>query len=358
MVRRSKRIAGRRRSEIAESSRMGERDNPQQQVNNPAQQEPVQNNTTDYDRVSVHTSQTDSTEENAHRTEEGRFIEGDDEDMKIAELRQRLADERRREEEERVNLMRLNNELREENIRLQEKKSRNQPPTDDRYVQHGEDHRMQEDNRDNRYEQRVERYQDEQRDPEQGRMILHGRQVLRDQCEREAEVERYIAEQNHAHVERERRRRIRQEIEEREFQDVVRENNHDNLVRRCEVHRTLPNQTMDNEEEQRRTRWHKSEMIRDQHDQVEQDDRERQGRMGDVEEEREMQEAIRQNRHDNRVMQARLKRPMQQDQVMNEQILGELAEMREMMTTRRDGGRRQLDEEIEEAGKTPFATQI
>ncbi|XP_026452217.1 uncharacterized protein LOC113352633 [Papaver somniferum] len=71
-----------------------------------------------------------------------------------------------------------------------------------------------------------------------------------------------------------------------------------------------------------------------------------------------MQEVIRQNRHDNRVTQARLKRPMQQDQVVNEQILREFVEMREMMTTRREGGRIQLDEEIEEAGKTPFARQI
>lgn len=93
---------------------------------------------------------------------------------------------------------------------------------DDRYVQHGEDHRMQEDNRDNRYEQRLERYQDEQRDPEQGRMILQGIQALRDQHEREDEAKRYMEEQNHAHAERERRRRIRQEIEEREFKPIAR----------------------------------------------------------------------------------------------------------------------------------------
>ncbi|XP_026379127.1 uncharacterized protein LOC113273704 [Papaver somniferum] len=51
---------------------------------------------------------------------------------------------------------------------------------------------------------------------------------------------------------------------------------------------------------------------------------------------------------------------MQQDadQIMSGEILRELAEMREMMTARRDGGRRQLDESIEQAGKTPFARQI
>lgn len=99
-------------------------------------------------------------------------------------------------------------------------------------------------------------------------------------------------------------------------------------------------------------------MIRDRYDQVEQDDRERRRRRRDAEDEKEMQEAIRQNRHENRVIQARLKKPMPQDQVMNKQILRELAKMREMMTTRREGGRRQLDEAIEEVGKTPFATQI
>ncbi|XP_026443449.1 uncharacterized protein LOC113343507 [Papaver somniferum] len=35
-----------------------------------------------------------------------------------------------------------------------------------------------------------------------------------------------------------------------------------------------------------------------------------------------------------------------------------MAELREMMTTRRDGGRRQLEEAVEEAGKIPFARQI
>ncbi|XP_026443775.1 uncharacterized protein LOC113343895 [Papaver somniferum] len=76
--------------------------------------------------------------------------------------------------------------------------------------------------------------------------------------------------------------------------------------------------------------------------------------------EREIKEVVRQNMHDNRVRQARLKRPMHQDadQIMSGEILRELAEMREMMTTRRDGGRRQLDEAIEEAGKAPFARQI
>ncbi|XP_026452216.1 trichohyalin-like [Papaver somniferum] len=260
-VRRSKRIAGRRRSEIAESSRMGERNNQEHQVHHPIQRElepqenqvrhpiqraPVQDNAIDYDRVSVHTLQTDSTEENEQRTGQGGLVEGTNEDMTIEEFRQRLVAERRRENEERANLMHQNKELREQNIRLQEQKSRKniredddlqyrrdeyrieKPPIDDRYVLHDEN-------------QQGERYQGEQNDPEQGRMILKGRQMLRDQREREAEVERNMAVQNHAHDERERRRRIRQEIEEQELQDVVRENNHDNRLRRREFNLILPN---------------------------------------------------------------------------------------------------------------------
>ncbi|XP_026416886.1 trichohyalin-like [Papaver somniferum] len=327
-VRRSRRIAGRRRSEIAESSKMGERNNQENQVHHPIQRvlEPeenqvrhpiqrahVQDNVIDYDRVSVHTSQTDSTEEDEQRTGEGGLIKGTDEDMTIEELRQSLVAERRREDEERANLMRQNNELREHNIRLQEQRSRSttrsrsrssrttsrrsqsnrrdlrqepplgniseniredddlqyrrneyrieQPPIDDRYVLHGEN-------------QQGERYQGEQNDPEQGRMILQGRQMLRDQREREAEVERNVVVQNHAQDEREMRRRRRQEIEEQKLQDVVRENNHDNRLRRREFNRIFPNQIMEGEEEQRRARLQEREMLRDRHDQVEEDERE------------------------------------------------------------------------------------
>ncbi|XP_026377652.1 uncharacterized protein LOC113271944 [Papaver somniferum] len=93
-IRRSRRIARRRRSGIAESSRMGERHNQDQQVHHPIQREPVQDNVIDYDRVSVHTSQTVSTEEAEQRTGEGGLIEGTDEDMTIEELRHRLDAER------------------------------------------------------------------------------------------------------------------------------------------------------------------------------------------------------------------------------------------------------------------------
>ncbi|XP_026396475.1 trichohyalin-like [Papaver somniferum] len=279
--------------------------------------------------------------------------------------------------------MRQNNELREENIRLQERRSRSmtrsrsksstsrrsqsnrrdvrqqtrlddivnsqenddlpdrqdeyrmdQPLIDDRYVQHGEGHRIQEDNGHNRYEQRIERQQGEKHDPELGRVILKGMQEFKDQRVREAEIEIYMAEQNHAQYERERRRRRRQEIEEREFQYAVREKNRENRIRIREVNRTLPNQIVEDEEERRRARWQETEMVRDRYNIVEEDDRERQKRRRDAKEERELQEAIRQNRHDNSVMQARLKRPVRQDldQTMSEEILKEMEELREMMT--------------------------
>ncbi|XP_026379641.1 uncharacterized protein LOC113274479 [Papaver somniferum] len=77
-------------------------------------------------------------------------------------------------------------------------------------------------------------------------------------------------------------------------------------------------------------------------------------------EEREIEEAIRQNNHENRLRQAILKRHMQQDldQTMSEEILREMTELREMMTARKNSGRRQLEEAVEEAGKTPFARKI
>lgn len=43
---------------------------------------------------------------------------------------------------------------------------------------------------------------------------------------------------------------------------------------------------------------------------------------------------------------------------MNERILKKLAEVRDTMSTRREGRRIQLDEAIEEAGKTPFTREI
>ncbi|XP_026458841.1 uncharacterized protein LOC113359416 [Papaver somniferum] len=130
---------------------------------------------------------------------------------------------------------------------------------------------MQECHRGNKQEQQGEHYrthdgQDDEEDAKQGRIILQGREILRNQYDRAEEAERNNAAQEHARDERERHKRRREEAEAREIQ-----------------------------------------------------------------------KAVRQNRYDNRVRQARLKRPMQQDadQIMSEEILRELAEMSEMMTARK-----------------------
>ncbi|XP_026398987.1 uncharacterized protein LOC113294826 [Papaver somniferum] len=46
------------------------------------------------------------------------------------------------------------------------------------------------------------------------------------------------------------------------------------------------------------------------------------------------------------------------DQTLSEEILKEMAELRKMMTTRRNGRRRQLEEAVEQAGKTPCTRKI
>ncbi|XP_026442059.1 uncharacterized protein LOC113341368 [Papaver somniferum] len=163
-------------------------------------------------------------------------------------------------------MTRQNNELREENLRLQDKRSRSttrsrsrssrstsrrsqssrrdiileppldniaenfqindglqdprgehrieKQPIDDRYVHHGEDYHTQEGNRGNIHEQQGERYhvrhdQDDENDSEQGRMILHGREMLRHQHDRADEAERHNIAQIDARDERERRMRRR-----------------------------------------------------------------------------------------------------------------------------------------------------
>ncbi|XP_026384981.1 trichohyalin-like [Papaver somniferum] len=261
---------------------MGERNNRANQAQTQIQSELVQENIIDYDRVSVHTANTNSKNKEEERSGAPGLIEGDEESMTTAELRQRLIVERRREDEERANLTRQNNELREENIRLQEQRSRSttrvssksrtsrstsrrsqsgrrdvrqESPldniaeiiseVDDRYVQQGEEHRAIKGNRGNRRERQGERYrvhhnQDEEDDEEQGRMILHGREMLRNQRKREEEEERNLDAQAYARHERDRRRRRRrEEAEEREIQEVVRQNRHDNRVRKARLKRPM-----------------------------------------------------------------------------------------------------------------------
>ncbi|XP_026460807.1 uncharacterized protein T05G5.1-like [Papaver somniferum] len=123
-TRRINRIAERIR--ITNLDQQKERVRENQRNENPIgpQREQERNNDIDYDKVSVHTSQTSSTEEEIQRSGDTGRIEGNDENMTLAELRQRLIAERQREGEERANLIRQNDELREYNLRLQEQRSR------------------------------------------------------------------------------------------------------------------------------------------------------------------------------------------------------------------------------------------
>ncbi|XP_026460045.1 pre-mRNA-splicing factor 38B-like [Papaver somniferum] len=102
---------------------MGERNNRSQPIRSQIQQEPRENDQRNYDEQSVHTTDIDTAEENEERTHEEEAVGETEDNMTIGELRQRLADERRREEELRANLTRQNDELREENQRLQEQRS-------------------------------------------------------------------------------------------------------------------------------------------------------------------------------------------------------------------------------------------
>ncbi|XP_026442051.1 splicing regulatory glutamine/lysine-rich protein 1-like [Papaver somniferum] len=128
-IRRSRRIAGRRRGEIAETSRMGERNKRPQPIRFQIQQEPRENDQRNLDEVSVHTTDTDTAEENEEGTQQERAVGENEDNMTIGELRQQLADERRREEELRANLTRQNDELRVENQRLKEKRSQSRSRT-------------------------------------------------------------------------------------------------------------------------------------------------------------------------------------------------------------------------------------
>ncbi|XP_026384566.1 trichohyalin-like [Papaver somniferum] len=186
-------------------------------------------------------------------------------------------------------------------------------------------------------------------------MILHGREMLKEENEREREV-------TNARNERDKQRR-REDIEERELQEALRQNNYDNRVRRREHHRM-------NDTEQGRVSPQEIEMSRHRHDGTGEEERhdktqiethtDKRWRRREEAEEYVIQEAIHQNNHENRLRQARLKRPMPEDiyQSFSEDILKEMAELREMMTAKRNGGKRKLEEAVEEAGKTPFTKKI
>ncbi|XP_026379227.1 vicilin-like seed storage protein At2g18540 [Papaver somniferum] len=228
-----------------------------------SQREQGQNNDIDYDRVSFHTAMTNSTDE-GQRIGNEEPITACEGNMTIAELRQKLIIERKREEEGRANLIRQNDDLREENLRLQEQRSRSATRSrsrsnrsssrhsqsnrrNDRRRQHmevieensQEDKNLEDqrkrrciiDSATNRYEHPREllrrantNCERKEEDPRQGQMILHGREMLRDKYEREREIARA----------RDRQRR-REEFEERELQSGLR--HIDNRIRGRERHR-------------------------------------------------------------------------------------------------------------------------
>ncbi|XP_026383364.1 pre-mRNA-splicing factor CWC22 homolog [Papaver somniferum] len=124
IVRRSNRIAERRRVTNLDQQEEIVGENQENELQNGPQPEQERNDDINHDIVSVHTSQTSYTEEETIITGDPGRIDGNDEDMTIAELRQRLIEERRRDDEERANLIRQNDDLREQNLRLQEQRPR------------------------------------------------------------------------------------------------------------------------------------------------------------------------------------------------------------------------------------------
>ncbi|XP_026442192.1 RNA-binding protein 25-like [Papaver somniferum] len=164
-------------------------------------------------------------------------------------------------------------------------------------------------------------FEREGEDLRQGQMILHGIEMLRAENEREREATRVRNERD--------RQRRREEIEERELQEALRQNNHDNRVRRRELHR------MDDIEQG----WvapQEREMSRHRHDRTGEKERhdraqietniDMRRRRREEAEEYEIQEAVCQNNHENRLRQARLKRPMREDidQSFSDEILKEM----------------------------------
>ncbi|XP_026384136.1 pre-mRNA-splicing factor 38B-like [Papaver somniferum] len=123
-ARRSNRIAERRRITNLDHQEERIKEAQENELQHEPQPEQKRNNDINYDRVSVHTSQTSSTGEETQRTGIPGRIDRNKEDMTIAELRQRLIAERRRDDEKSANLIRQNDDLREENLRLHEQRSR------------------------------------------------------------------------------------------------------------------------------------------------------------------------------------------------------------------------------------------
>ncbi|XP_026452437.1 zinc finger CCCH domain-containing protein 13-like [Papaver somniferum] len=224
-IRRSNRIAERRR--ITNLEQQEERMEEHQITEIPigSQREQGQNNDIDYDRVSVHTAMTCS-------TEEGQRIENEEpvtaKNLRLQEQRSRSAtrsrsrssrnSHRKSQSNRRNDRRRKHMEVIEENLQ-------------DGNLEDQRERRRIVDLENNRYEHPRElrrrastNFEREEEDLRKGQMILHGREILRDECEHERETARI----------RDRQRR-REELEERELQSGLRYI--DNWVRGCKRHR-------------------------------------------------------------------------------------------------------------------------
>ncbi|XP_026430960.1 DEAD-box ATP-dependent RNA helicase 42-like [Papaver somniferum] len=138
-------------------------------------------------------------------------------------------------------------------------------------------------------------FEKEEEDPRQGQMILHGREILRDEYERERETARA----------RDRQRR-REDLEERELQSGLRHPDYDNRVRKRERHHindTEKGRVIPQEREILRHRYDHT-CNEEKHDIVQmKTNTERRRQRREEAEQQEIQEAIRQNNHENRLRQ-------------------------------------------------------
>ncbi|XP_026419503.1 trichohyalin-like [Papaver somniferum] len=350
------------------------RNNGENQIQTTDQQIPMQNISTEHDRVSVHTWKKNSTEEQDEE-EVGGVIRGNEEIEALEELRQVIHEERRLEAEERANLTRQNQELRMENMRLQHRRSRSTTGSnswsvrreirrkspvmeidedirgemqnlnqerreggeiiENRSIPRGEIFYNEQDNRNQGNEQFHEQnYQNGEEDPEEERRMLRGREARRNQQTVEAEIERQCIEQTRLARERQR---LRAEVEEQEYQEAMYQNNQGNRERSRE-HRNNVNIHEEHDRIQRRINRQQRERRRNEQNHREEDKRHNQIRRERQKEgdEDEFQDFAAQNMHEQRMRRTELKNPMEQNFGVNEQIVRELVEVRGLLNSRKE----------------------
>ncbi|XP_026429295.1 pre-mRNA-splicing factor 38B-like [Papaver somniferum] len=133
----------------------------------------------------------------------------------------------------------------------------------------------------------------EEEDPKQGQMLLHGREMLRDEYERERDIERARG-----------RQRRREELEERELQSGLRHiDNRERGRKRHLIDDIDQGRVTPQERKILRHRYDRT-CNEERHDRVQiEANNERRRRTRDETEQQEIQEAIRQKNHENRLRQ-------------------------------------------------------